>query len=76
MHTVAQLVEADLAQGLLPIMVHTVVGMSPYAYSDNMSHLEELCTKYGMVLSLDGPGPHRNPLLQHPPCGCVCVCVC
>jgi len=56
MDTLEELLEEDVAAGLLPVMVHTVVGMSPYAYSDDLPRLRRLCTEYGMTLSLDGPG--------------------
>eukprot|EP00667_Euglena_gracilis_P005172 EG_transcript_5205 len=56
MHTLEELVMEDVAAGLLPVMVHTVVGMSPYSFSDDLTRLRQLCIKYDMVLSLDGPG--------------------
>ncbi len=56
MSTLDDLIQEDVAAGLLPVMVHTVVGTSPYTFSDDIPHLRELCVKYNMMLSLDGPG--------------------
>ena len=50
------LVQADIEAGLQPIMVHTVAGMSPYSFSDDIPSLHRLCLEHGMTLSLDGPG--------------------
>jgi hypothetical protein len=56
-----ELVAEDMAAGLLPIMVHSVVGMSPYSFSDDLPSLQRLCSQHGMMLSLDGPGVCVRP---------------